>query len=414
MGARTDFSRYSHQQLYAMLFASDPGTVSGAAQVWGDTAAALYDQAGRLEGQLKSFQHLWQGDAADQYREMITDLAAGIRKVGDTMVAVRDLDYGAGDALTKARREMPAPVDVPALSPTVVAAATTALPSDPGIPPQTMMALQQQQRDAVDQVNQYQQTVAAANEAHARAVQVMTALANDYSSTESSMPVSPDAGSAPAVPTGGAGVTGDPSLTPVDYTGGGDQGLTGTGTAVLIGGAALAASSPLFGKMFQAGLAAASAAVNGQFTGLRLPSFLNRKKDDGSTDGKAKATADTTTTGDTALPTGLGAGSGTGGVGGGAGLGAGGAGDLSVPSPADALSSAATPSGSALGAAGAAASAAGSAAKSAGFMPAMPMGAGMMGASDMGSGRRVPPWLVETEDVWGESSVVSPTVIGEG
>jgi hypothetical protein len=47
-----------------------------------------------------------------------------------------------------------------------------------------------------------------------------------------------------------------------------------------------------------------------------------------------------------------------------------------------------------------------------GFMPAMPYGMG--GAADgMGSGRRVPPWLVETEDVWGESSIVTPAVIGE-
>lgn len=406
-GARTDFSQYTHQQLYAMLFASDPQTASNSAQVWGDTAAALYDQAGRLDSQLKSFQHLWQGDAADSYRSMITDLAAGIRKVGDTMAAVRDLDYGAGDALTKARKEMPAPVDVPTLSPTVVAAATTPLPSDPNIAPTTMMALQQQQRDAVDQVNQYQQTVAAANEAHARAVQIMTALGNDYTTTESSMPASPDAGTAPALPTGGTAVTDNPNLATIDYTPGADQGLT-TGTAVLAGGAALAASSPLFGKMFQAGLAAASAAVNGQFTGLKLPSFLNKKKD-GTGTGDGKAT-DAGTTGD---KLGSGAGSDTGGVGGGgADLGSG-AGDTNVPSPADALSSAPTSAGAGLAGAGAAAAAAGSAAKSAGFMPAMPMGAGMMGMSDMGGGRRIPPWLVETEDVWGESSVVSPTVIGE-
>jgi hypothetical protein len=39
---------------------------------------------------------------------------------------------------------------------------------------------------------------------------------------------------------------------------------------------------------------------------------------------------------------------------------------------------------------------------------------GMMGAGDggMDGARRIPPWLVETEDVWGESSVVAPTVIG--
>jgi hypothetical protein len=39
---------------------------------------------------------------------------------------------------------------------------------------------------------------------------------------------------------------------------------------------------------------------------------------------------------------------------------------------------------------------------------------GMAGAADgAGTGRRVPPWLVETEDVWGESTPVAPAVLGE-
>ncbi|MFD0636268.1 hypothetical protein ACFQ9X_36550 [Catenulispora yoronensis] len=42
------------------------------------------------------------------------------------------------------------------------------------------------------------------------------------------------------------------------------------------------------------------------------------------------------------------------------------------------------------------------------MMPMMPM-SGMAGAGmgDAGN-RRIPPWLVETEDVWGASSPVSP------
>ncbi|MDI5982720.1 WXG100 family type VII secretion target, partial [Amycolatopsis magusensis] len=65
------------------------------------------------------------------------------------------------------------------------------------------------------------------------------------------------------------------------------------------------------------------------------------------------------------------------------------------------------------GLAGGAAGAAGAAAAK-GMMPMMPMMPMGMGAGgDMGSGRRIPPWLVETEDVWGESSVVAPSVIGE-
>jgi hypothetical protein len=47
-----------------------------------------------------------------------------------------------------------------------------------------------------------------------------------------------------------------------------------------------------------------------------------------------------------------------------------------------------------------------------GFMP--PMAMGMAGAMDgMHSGGRAPAWLVETEDVWGESTAVTPPVIGD-
>ena len=45
-------------------------------------------------------------------------------------------------------------------------------------------------------------------------------------------------------------------------------------------------------------------------------------------------------------------------------------------------------------------------------MPMMPMGAHGAGG-EQGSNRRVPAWLVETEDVWGEATMVTPAVIGE-
>ncbi|NUP48584.1 MAG: WXG100 family type VII secretion target, partial [Catenulispora sp.] len=61
---------------------------------------------------------------------------------------------------------------------------------------------------------------------------------------------------------------------------------------------------------------------------------------------------------------------------------------------------------------GAMGQAAAAAAGRGGMMPMMPM-SGMAGAG-MGDGgnRRIPPWLVETEDVWGASSPVSPGLIG--
>ncbi|MEV6900200.1 hypothetical protein [Amycolatopsis sp. NPDC051372] len=45
------------------------------------------------------------------------------------------------------------------------------------------------------------------------------------------------------------------------------------------------------------------------------------------------------------------------------------------------------------------------------MMPMMPMGMGAGG--DLGSGRRIPAWLVETENVWGQQAPVAPSVIGE-
>jgi hypothetical protein len=46
-------------------------------------------------------------------------------------------------------------------------------------------------------------------------------------------------------------------------------------------------------------------------------------------------------------------------------------------------------------------------------------GMGMMGGmggggAEGGTGRRIPPWLVErTEGIWGESAVITPPVIGD-
>ena len=43
----------------------------------------------------------------------------------------------------------------------------------------------------------------------------------------------------------------------------------------------------------------------------------------------------------------------------------------------------------------------------------MPLGGMMGGGGDQGGGRQAPKWLIEREDVWGESTFVAPAVIGE-
>ena len=118
--------------------------------------------------------------------------------------------------------------------------------------------------------------------------------------------------------------------------------------------------------------------------------------------------------------TGLGAG-GVGGIGGGGlggGIGGGGLGGLgSGLARTVAFSDLSSLAGGAAAAVAAPAGAVGSMAGAAGMngmMPMMPMGAGAgAGAGGEGGNRRVPTWLVETEDVWGETAAVAPGVIGE-
>ncbi|GAA3521310.1 WXG100 family type VII secretion target [Actinocatenispora rupis] len=397
----TDFSQYSHQQLVAMLYAGDPKTARGAGSTWDATGGSLHDRANDLEKQLHSFSDKWSGGAAQQYHTMITDLAKGIRKVADTAYDVRDLTYSSAEALEDARRKMPQPVSVPDLSPSTVQLATTPLSLDPSLPSDVVQSLASKQNDAVKAVQDHQAAAQAADGAHQQAVQVMSQLAGHYTAADSSMPVPPDAAPAPSVPQDGSTAT--PTTLPALNTSLGTAAGSGVPTTlpVLVGAGAVAAgTSPLFGRMFTAGLAAASAASAGRFGGLmpKLPGFMRRDKDK---DGKAAKTGALPRTG------------GAGGGGGGGDFGGGGGGTGEDPSASATLSGGATGTSAAasLGTAGAAAAGT-TAGRGMGMMPMMPMGAAM-GAGDMGGGRRIPPWLVETENVWGETAIVAPPVIGE-
>ncbi|KAA2266467.1 WXG100 family type VII secretion target [Solihabitans fulvus] len=432
----TDFSRFSHLDLFVMLHKGNPATARQAAEAWDSTGGKLHDQAGSLEAQLAGFTEGWTGGAANQYKTMISDLADGIRKVADTAFSMRNLIHNAADALDVARAQMPAPVAVPDLSPTTVTLATTPLQVDGNTSPAAIAQLQQQHAGAVAAVQSQQRAVVAANDAHAKAVAVMHALAGDYSSVEDAIPPSPNADNVPApgaqpTPAGPSGITGRPiisNLAPGAPLPGGPGRPTTlplpTHPVVPGGPAGLPTQpntgNPLFGNMFTAGLAAASAAAFGRFGSLmpKVPSWANRKKAD---DGQANPTG----ANPSASPKlGEGAG-GLGGAGGGktpslggamssGGVGGGGVSAGDVPSAAPGMLGNAAGSASGLigGAAGAAAGAAASGARAMSpMMPMMPMGG--MGGGDMGGGRRIPPWLVETENVWGESAIVAPAVLGE-
>ncbi|WP_340687520.1 WXG100 family type VII secretion target [Amycolatopsis coloradensis] len=425
--AHTNFAAYSHQQLYAMLQAGDPNTARHAAHKWQSTGTGLFEQAENLTGELKDFSGNWTGGAADKYHTMITDLVGGIRKVAQTAHAMNNLLEDAADALVKAKKEMPPPVAVPDVSPADLALAV----NPPLLPPDssqaTIINAAQQRQQAIANVEAQQQAAGAASAAHSKAIVVMTQLAGEYSTAEESIPASPNAVTPPPVTGGGTapggsvgnniGGTPGVGLVPGDNT----HPLPSDGSTPPTTGqpGQVPKSNPLFGDMFTAGLAAASAAAFGRFGSImpRVPPWASGKNDGKDKNGE---------------PAGGGAGAAgatAGGAGGGIPIGGGGApsldggaigaggGGVSGPGEVPAAFSGLAGdggSGSAMsGLAGGAAGAAGAAAAKGAMpmMPMMPMGMGAGG--DMGSGRRIPPWLVETENVWGQSSPVAPAVLGE-
>ncbi|MER7332685.1 MULTISPECIES: WXG100 family type VII secretion target [unclassified Micromonospora] len=403
-----------------MLHAGEPKSVTEAAEGWGAAGTALHERAGDIERQLREFEQWWDGGAARQYKLMINDLTSGIRQVASTAFAVRDLAYSSAEALTTAQKSMPAPVAVPDLAPSVIAAATTPLVVPADTPASTVETLRQHQAEAVAEVNAQQRAQAASDAAHQQAVQVMTTLATEYVTAEDAMPVTPSAASRPAtgtpieepppvtpapplVPQPGGGVPSVPAGTPVDPA-----------TTPVDPDAAppppATQPRPLFGTMFTAGLAAAAAALGGRFT--TVPPGLGAKptgeKKDEKKDAAPVATAnDRAPGGGARISAGGAGGGGVGGVGGG-----GGGVDMSPVANQSLAGQAGGPTASGLaGAVGTAAGVAAAKGMAGGFMPAMPFAP--MGAGDAAGSRRIPPWLVETEDVWGEQSVVTPAVIGE-
>lgn len=424
--AHTNFAAYSHQQLYAMLQAGDPNSARHAADKWKSAALHLHEQAHNLDSELTEFKDQWTGGAAEQYQHMIIDLANGISKVAQTAEAMNVMLGDAADALVKAKKEMPPPVSVPDVAPADVALAVNPPLLPPDASPAVVQAAAQQRQQAIANVEAQQAAANAAGSAHGKAIVVMTQLAGEYTVAEDSIPASPNAVQTPTAPPagGGAGSVGAPGLV--------GNGMTGPGVVVTPTdghplpstnmpqpGTTAPTSNPLFGDMFTAGLAAASAAAFGRFGSImpKVPSWATGKdpKDDkeqppGTKLGGGGAGVEGGTGG--GIPIGGGDAPSLGG--GGVSVGGGG---LSGPGEVPAAHSGLAGDGGAGNAlsqlAGGAAGAAGAvAAKSAmPMMPMMPMGMG--GGGDLGSGRRIPAWLVETENVWGQSAPVAPPVIGE-
>ncbi|RSD22938.1 WXG100 family type VII secretion target [Amycolatopsis eburnea] len=423
--AHTNFAAYSHQQLYAMLQAGDPNSARHAADKWKSAALHLHEQAHNLNAELTEFKDQWTGGAADQYQHMIVDLANGISKVAQTAEAMNVMLGDAADALVKAKKEMPPPVAVPDVSPADVALAVNPPLLPPDASPAVVQAAAQQRQQAIANVEAQQSAANAAGSARELAIVVMTELAGEYTVAEESIPASPNAVPVPATPPtggGGAGSAGSPGLVGngvtdpgVVVTPGDGHPLPSTGTPQP--GTTVPTSNPLFGDMFTAGLAAASAAAFGRFGSImpKVPSWAtgkdpkeNKDQPPGTKLGGGGAGVEGGAGG--GIPIGGGdAPSIGGGIPGGAGIGGG----ADAPAAHSGLAGDGGAGNAFSGLAGGAAGAVGAAAAKSAMpmMPMMPMGMG--GGGDMGSGRRIPAWLVETENVWGQSAPVAPPVIGE-
>jgi hypothetical protein len=372
MLVRTDFARFNHRQLQSMLYAGKVKSFRVAAEWWDTVGAGLHAQAGNLERQLDGFQHRWRGGAASQYQVMITDLCTGLRRLADTAYAMRNLAHDEADALADAQAAMPPPVDIPDVPAATMRLATTPLELTPGMNPEQVIRLRRQQTDATAEVRAQQQLTRASNTAHAEAIRIMNQLAERYVLAHESTPVTPN----------------------------------GRLTAGRDG------PNPLFGNMFTAGLAAASAAAAGRFGPLpQVPGF--------AAPGQVETVVPP---GEAALPSAdpadvggeIGSAAGGGGFGGLGGGGGGGAGlAAAVPTAHSSLVAGPTAGLAAAGALGLAAGAAvGMNSSMTPMMPMMPMHP-MNQGGDSAAARRVPPWLVETENVWGESAAIIPSVIGE-
>lgn len=403
----TDFNSCSDEQLRQMLAAGNPGSVRTAADLWRQVGRTLQERGDDVHAQLTTFSPYWKGGAADQYKRMMAEFVGGLDDVAGLIVKTRDLVYSAADDLYRAQSQMPAVVSVPELSPTT----STLMVLPATVAATTWSELSDGQRlQVTDELKQHQALTEQATTARRQAVAVLSQLAARDLVTEESIPHLPVAGDPPPVPANEAAAT-----TVATKVASQDWPVLDASTPEAVQTAAVPPSGPLFRDMYAAGSLAASAAVLGRF---RLGSgWLARQK--AEKEQKAKQAAADAQNKRGSSPHAL-----TGGLpraGGGSPLGGSGAGGGvigAVPEPPRAnpvLTGGAVPSGSAnpaLVAGLGSGSGAASGGSTGGMMPPMmpPMGGG--GAD--GVGRRIPPWLVETEQVFGDDPVAgTPTVIGE-
>lgn len=108
---QTDYSTYTHQQLYSAVMASDPNDVKHYADSHENAMRQLFELADSLTVDLTALGKVWQGEAFSTFRTRVGSIAtfanALAEDFGDSQLTLNALV----PELTKARQEMPNPAD---------------------------------------------------------------------------------------------------------------------------------------------------------------------------------------------------------------------------------------------------------------------------------------------------------------
>ncbi|MCX9192628.1 hypothetical protein C3Y87_14645 [Carbonactinospora thermoautotrophica] len=104
----SDYQQMSHEQLYDMLMATDPGAVRATADLWKDQEGKLRGFAADLTRDANGLRHSWQGEAADQFFAAVERINQKVLKLAQDAATGSAAMRGAAEALETARSRMQA------------------------------------------------------------------------------------------------------------------------------------------------------------------------------------------------------------------------------------------------------------------------------------------------------------------
>ncbi|KWX02973.1 hypothetical protein LI90_4022 [Carbonactinospora thermoautotrophica] len=104
----SDYQQMSHEQLYDMLMATDPGAVRATADLWRGQAEKLQDFAAKLMRDANGLRHSWQGEAAEGFFAAVERINQKVLKLAQDAATGSAAMTGAAEALETARSRMQA------------------------------------------------------------------------------------------------------------------------------------------------------------------------------------------------------------------------------------------------------------------------------------------------------------------